>query len=230
MTFTLLVVGVAALLLVTANTFIDEITLQIHSNNFINGLAKYQIFAFIVGILTTTVTLLLTPKSKEFLSKGQLNVIPEKEKWLGLNGKSSWKSNGLQLLFFISIATGIFMFMALKYTNSLGNFQLSFIPLIVLFSFTNALTEELIFRFGIVGGLFNDYSKLTIMILSALLFGLPHYFGWPSGIIGVIMSGALGYMLCKITIETKGLSMAWTIHFVQDLIIFSALFMMNVKK
>jgi membrane protease YdiL (CAAX protease family) len=230
MIYSLLVVGVAALLLITATTFTDKITLKIHSNNFINGLIKYQIFALTVGILVTTVTLLLNPKSKQFLGKGQLSVIPEKEKWLGINGKSSWKSNGLQLLFFISMATGIFMFLAVKYTNSLGNFQLSFIPLIVLFSFTNALTEELIFRFGVVGGLFNDFSKLTIMILSALLFGLPHYFGWPSGIIGVIMSGALGYILCKATIETKGLSMAWTIHFVQDLIIFSALVMMNVKK
>ena len=69
MTFTLLVVGIAALLLVTSNTFIDEITLQIHSNNFINGLAKYQIFALIVGILATTVTLLLTKKQTIYNTK-----------------------------------------------------------------------------------------------------------------------------------------------------------------
>ena len=96
--------------------------------------------------------------------------------------------------------------------------------------FFNSLTEELIFRFGIVGSLFNHYPKLTVLIISAILFGLPHYFGWPSGFVGILMSGVLGYILCKATIETKGLSIAWSIHFVQDIIIFTALFMMNVKK
>ena len=229
MFYTLLVVGIATILLVTANTFTNQFTLQIHPSSFVNGLAKYQLFALVVGILVTISILILSPDSRQFLNKGQLSIIAEKEKWLGINGKSFWKINGLQLLLFISIATGIFMFMAVKYTNSINNFQWGFIPLILLFSLTNSLTEELIFRFGIVGGLFNHYPKLTILIISAILFGLPHYFGWPSGIVGILMSGVLGYILCKATIETKGLSIAWTIHFVQDIIIFTALFMMNVK-
>jgi len=230
MFYTLLVVGIATVLLVTAGAFTNQIALQIHPNSFVNGLAKYQVFALTVGILTTIVILILNPESKQFLNIGQLSTIAEKEKWLGINGKSSWALNGLQLLFFISIATGIFMFLAVKYTSSISNFQWSFIPLILLFSLTNSLTEELIFRFGIVGGLFNHYPKLILLIISAVLFGLPHYFGSPSGVIGILMSGVLGYILCKATIETKGLSIAWTIHFVQDIIIFTALMMMNVKQ
>jgi membrane protease YdiL (CAAX protease family) len=130
----------------------------------------------------------------------------------------------------VSLATGIFMFLAVKYTNNISNFQWSFIPFILLFSFTNSLTEEIIFRFVIIGGLFNHYPKFTILVISAILFGLPHYFGFPNGLIGVFMSGVLGYILCKVTIETKGLSIAWTIHFVQDIIIFTALMMMNIKQ
>ena len=185
MFYTLIVVGVATILLVTASTFTNKITLQIHPNNFVNSLAKYQFFALIVGILVTAFILFSSPESRQFLNKGKLSIIAEKEKWLGINGKSSWRINGLQLLLFISIATGIFMFLAVKYTNSIDNFQWSFIPLILLFSLTNSLTEELIFRFGIVGGLFNHYPKLTILIISAILFGLPHYFGWPSGFLGI---------------------------------------------
>ncbi len=230
MFYTLLIVGISAVLLVTTGSFSNQIPLQIHSNNFVNGLAKYQIFALLIGILATITISALNPSSKQFLSIGQFNTNAEKEKWLGINGKSSWTVNGLQLLFFVSITTGIFMFLAVKFTNSISNFQWSFIPLIVLFSLTNSLTEELIFRFGIVGGLCNHYPKLTILIISAVLFGLPHYFGSPSGIIGIIMSGVLGYILCKATIETKGLSIAWTIHFVQDILIFTALMMINVKQ
>lgn len=229
MFYTLLVVGIATVLLVTAGSFTNQINVQFHSNNFVNGLAKYQVFALIVGILTTMAVLILNPESKQFLKIGQLGTIAYEEKWLGINGKSSWKINGLQLLFFVSIATGIFMFLAIKYTNSISNFQWSFVPLVLLFSLTNSLTEELIFRFGVVGGLFNYYPKLTILIISAILFGLPHYFGYPNGFIGVLISGVLGYILCKVTIETKGLSIGWLIHFIQDIIIFTALMMMNIK-
>ena len=230
MTYTVLIISIATILLVNAKLFTNRVNLQIHTNNFVNELAKYQIFALAVGILVTIIILILIPTSKQFFHIGQLNIIAEKENWLGINGKSSWMVNGIQLLFFVSIATGIFMFLALKNTNSMNNFQWSFIPLILLFSFTNSLAEELIFRFGIIGGLFNEYPKLTILIISAIFFGLPHYFGWPNGVVGILMSGLLGYILCKATLETKGLSIAWTIHFVQDIIIFSALFMMNVKR
>ncbi len=226
----LLIVGIAATLLVTSSHFTDYIALQIHSNNFINGLAIYQSFALIVAMLSTTAILILNPNSKQFLSRGQLSIIAEKEKWLGINGRTSWQKNGLQLLLFISIPTGIFMTLAVTYTNSINNFQWIFIPFILLFSFTNSLAEELIFRFGVVGGLFNNYTKQTILIISAISFGLPHYFGWPSGFVGVILSSVLGYILCKVTIETKGLSIAWTIHFIQDIIIFTALFMMNIQE
>lgn len=229
MFYTLLIVGVATVLLVTAGTFTNQITLQIHPNSFLNSLAKYQAFALVIGILTTIAILILNPESKPFLNIGQLRTIAEKEKWLGINGKSSWAANGLQLILFISIATGIFMFLAVKYTKSVNNFRWSFIPLVMVFSLTNSLTEELIFRFGIVGGLFSHYPKIIILVVSAILFGLPHYFGFPNGFIGVLMSGVLGYILCKATMETKGLSIAWTIHFVQDIIIFTALMMMNVK-
>lgn len=229
MFYTLLVVGAASILLITANNITSEIGLQIHSNNFINGLAKYQAFALILGLAVTILMLVFNPNSRLFLNKGDLNTIAAKEVWLGINGISSWKKNGIQLLIVISTATGIFMLLAVKYTNSLTNFQLWFIPFIVLFSFTNSLAEELIFRFSLVAGLFDHYSKFTILVVSAVLFGVPHFFGWPNGILGVIMAGVLGYVLCKATIETKGFAIAWIIHFVQDVIIFTALFMMNIN-
>lgn len=230
MFYTLLAVGIATVLLVNAGTFTSQISLQIHPNSFINGLAKYQIFALLAGISVTIAVLMITPESNRFLNTGQVTLLAEKEKWLGINGKSSWKVNGLQLLFFVSMGTGLFMFLAVKYTHSLDNFQWRFIPFVLLFSLTNSLTEELIFRFGIIGALFNHYPKLTILIISALLFGLPHYFGYPNGLTGVIMAAVLGYILGKATIETKGLSIAWAIHYVQDIIIFLALMMMNVKQ
>jgi membrane protease YdiL (CAAX protease family) len=226
---TAIIVACATVLLVSANSILIKISWTIHQNAFINGILKYQLYAFAIAILVALITLALNPESKVLLKFGTLETVAIKEKWLGINGKSTWKSNGLQLLFFISCATALFMFLGVKYTNSLGNFKPYFIPFILLISLSNSLSEELIYRFAIHGNLINIAPKMTILLVSAVLFGVPHFYGFPSGFIGVLMAGVLGYVLSKATYETGGLGIAWVIHFVQDIIIFTALFMMNVK-
>jgi membrane protease YdiL (CAAX protease family) len=63
----------------------------------------------------------------------------------------------------------------------------------------------------------------TIYVISGLLFGLPHFFfGTPSGLFGVFMSGILGGLLAKSVLETRGLGWAIFIHFLQDIVIFGA--------
>jgi uncharacterized protein len=226
---TAIIVGCATVLLVSANMVLSKIGWTIHENAFINGILKYQLYAFAIAILVALITLAIRSESKNLLSFGVIKTIAIKEKWLGINGKSSWQSNGLQLLFLISCATALFMFLGVKYTNSLGNFRGYFIPFILLVSFSNSLSEELIYRFAIHGNLMNVAPKMTVLLMSAVLFGVPHFYGFPSGFIGVLMAGVLGYVLSKATYETEGLGIAWGVHFMQDIIIFTALVMMNVK-
>ena len=227
---TISLVLIATTILLLANKFLPSIDISFNNNLFVNKLLKYQLLAVILSLTLMFFTLKLTPQSKSLLSFGNVESVAIKEKWLGINGKSTWKTNGLQLAFFISLATGIFMFIAVKYTNSLSNFQYWFIPVIIFISLTNSFSEEIIYRFVINGNLGVIVPKITILIISAILFGLPHYMGYPNGIAGVIMSAMLGYILSKATYETNGLGIALTIHFIQDLIIFTALFMMNIKK
>jgi uncharacterized protein len=226
---TTILVACATILLVSANSILAKISWVAHENDFINGILKYQVYALLIALIVALITLKINPESKVLLKFGTIENLAIKEKWLGINGTSTWKSNGLQLLFFISCATAIFMFLGVKYTNSLGNFKLYFMPFILLLSFTNSLSEELIYRFAVNGNLMKETPKITVLLLSAVLFGIPHYWGFPSGIIGVIMAGVLGYILSKSVFETQGLGIAWGIHFVQDIIIFTALFMMNIK-
>lgn len=228
-TLTILLAGAAGLLLMNGNRLAQAFGFQLHRNPFINALAQYQLLALLVAFTVLISALLIQPHSKHLLSIGNLSAPAVKEKWLGINGTSTWLSNSMSLLLFISVATGIFMFLGLKYSNSLNNFQWWFMPYVLLFSFTNAFAEEIIFRFGIISALEGQYSKLAILLVSGIMFGLPHYFGNPSGAIGVVMAGILGYVLCKATLETKGLAVAVGIHFVQDVIIFSAVMMMNMK-
>ena len=227
---TISLVLIATTILLLTNKFLPSIDISFNNNLFVNKLLKYQLLALILSLTLMFFTLKLTPQSKSLLSFGNVESVAIKEKWLGINGKSTWKINGFQLAFFISLATGIFMFIAFKYTNSLSTFQYWFIPVIIFISLTNSFSEEIIYRFVINGNLGVIAPKITILIISAILFGLPHYMGYPNGIAGVIMSAMLGYILSKATYETNGVGIALTIHFIQDLIIFTALFMMNIKK
>ncbi len=226
---TILFVLVVSIILLNANKFLQNINVTLNQSSYLNSIIKYQIFALIIAIIAIFITLKISPNSKPIFSFGNLSIIAQKEKWLGISGKTSWKSNAIQLSFFISIATAIFMFLAVKYTGSLDNFKWSFIPFVILISLTNSFSEEMIYRFAVNGNLPGITSKINVLIISAILFGLPHYFGYPSGFIGVIMSGLLGYILSKATYETQGFGVAWIIHFIQDIIIFTALFMMNTK-
>jgi membrane protease YdiL (CAAX protease family) len=125
----------------------------------------------------------------------------------------------------ISFTAGTALMMSFGVTSQNGTTNSTFvslIPLVVFFSATNAWSEEIFSRFVIVAGLNGKLSAGTICLVSAIIFGLPHFFGTPSGVSGVIMAGILGGILAKSVIDTKGLGWALGIHFLQDLVIFGA--------
>lgn len=71
------------------------------------------------------------------------------------------------------------------------------------------------------------FLPATIFLVSAAIFGVAHYRGVPFGVPGVFLAGVLGFVLAKSVYETGGFFWAWTIHFVQDVIIITTLFMMH---
>ncbi len=71
---------------------------------------------------------------------------------------------------------------------------------------------------------------MTVYIISAILFGLPHFVGIPSGLLGTIMAGILGLVLAKSLDETNAFFWAWFIHFIQDVIIIGALVLLSAIK
>jgi hypothetical protein len=52
----------------------------------------------------------------------------------------------------------------------------------------------------------------------------------PSGVIGVIMAGILGYVLAKSMYETNGFFWAWLIHFIQDILIIGTMYLISTVK
>ncbi|TAE80191.1 MAG: hypothetical protein EAY81_10685, partial [Bacteroidetes bacterium] len=136
---TILAVGIATVILVSSNYFLADIPCNISTIAFVNKVLKYQTLALFTAGLLLLLTIKSSPASVKILRFGDVSQPALKEKWMGINGTSSWKTNGLQLALFISMATGLFMFLAVHHTNSLQYFSWTFFPYVLLFSLTNSL-------------------------------------------------------------------------------------------
>lgn len=213
----------ATLLLLAGPGAVAQWPMAPFQDDVLDGMFRYQLYAIAVAFGTVLVLRTIHPPSMLLFRVGDLQRIATREAWLGINGRSTWLVNGAQLLVVVSAITTTFMYTWRSGMSETLQLRSGVIHVVLLFACTNALAEELIFRCALVAGLKDLLPSRTIMVISAVLFGLPHYFGHPSGIVGVAMAGVLGYVLCKATLETKGLLVGWAIHFIQDVIIFYTL-------
>lgn len=208
-------------------SMLSAVPITVHPNDLINTFFKYQMAAIMLAISLALITVFLYPESRQYLKLGAFHLPAEKLGWMGISGQSTWSREWPKLLLWISLPTCIFMFLGVWHSQSLHAFRWTFIPWVLLFSFTNALSEELIFRFVLLPVKDIVPTVKLLCFISAITFGVPHFWGNPGGAVGVVMSAVLGFLLMKMTVETKGLLAPWLLHFVQDVIIFTAIFMMS---
>ena len=199
----------------------------IQENPYLDQHAVYQTGAFVLVLAVLTLAYALRPASfKEFFRAGHTGAPAGRLVWLGIKEGERWKSVGWSMLIIISVVTGIFMGMQLGQETPSWNRLFAWIPWILLFAAMNAVAEEVIFRFNLIVLLTGRMSAQAIYLISAVLFGLPHYAGMPNGLLGVLMAGVLGYVLAKSVVETKGMFWAWFIHFIQDVLIIGSMALM----
>ena len=94
------------------------------------------------------------------------------------------------------------------------------VPIAIIVAAMNGFNEEFSLRAAPLGELEPEMGKSDSLIATATYFGLGHYYGVPSGILGVILSAFLGWFLGKSMLETKGFFVAWLVHFLTDIPIF----------
>jgi membrane protease YdiL (CAAX protease family) len=201
------------------------IPLRISTNPFIDAKLKYQIASFIIALIILGVVSLIFPNNaRRFYKAGNLGAPAEPVKWLGIKSTDTWKTIGRNFSIIVSLATGLFIYLNVAKGLTLSLDFFGYLPLILILAAMNAFTEEAITRLSLVTALDGVLKRPRIYILSAVIFGVPHFFGVPGGIIGLVMAGFLGWLLAKSITETEGMFWAWFIHFLQDVIIFSGLF------
>ena len=150
------------------------------------------------------------------------------EPWIGISAKNkdTWKKLGANFAFIISVVTVIVIFFQVYQGNDFKFVLLPNLLMVFILALSNSFIEESIFRFSFASVIESTgYSRYISQGLSALTFGAVHYFGTPSGILGVLMAAFIGWFLSKSIHETKGFFWAWFIHFLQDVIIMFGFYM-----
>ena len=222
--FTLAFTGIMLL----AGSYSKKLGFTVTNNNYLNGQFNYQLVLLFITGLSLLVTFLLNKVHfVNYFSFGQISAVGQELNFFGIKKGDTWIKTGLSLCFVISSVTAIFMYFQLKQTNYEWALLQKGLLWIILFSLSNSFAEEMIFRLGLVSPLQGLLAPNTVFFISAILFGLPHFAGMPNGIIGATMAGVLGFVLAKSMYETNGIFWAWTIHFLQDVIIIGTLYLIN---
>ena len=222
----LAVAGIFALRPVTA-----RIQTVFHSNPVVNTQIKFQSLQLVLTAIVLLLVYFLNPENfARFFRVGDVNVHISKIAWLGVTGNETWLEIATSIGLFITLGTAIFMFFQLKKAGVDYRYFLFSLFWSIPFSMANAFSEEAIFRIGIISPLYGIFSVSVIVLISGVVFGAPHYFGMPSGVVGAVMAGFLGWLLAMSLVETHGLLIAWAIHFVQDVVIITSMILMSKKR
>ncbi len=204
----------------------DWFSVSLVDNDFVDAKLKYQIVTMGIALLVLAITYALAPQNaRRFYRFGKLDAACEPVKWLDIKSTDRWGKVGTTFAVIVSLATGAFIYFNVARGQTIEAENVRLLPFVLLLAAMNAFTEEAITRLSVVTALDGVVPRPVIYIVSALIFGIPHFFGVPGGILGSFMAGFLGWLLAKSIAETEGMFWAWFIHFLQDVIIFGALFL-----
>jgi uncharacterized protein len=220
-----IVIGATAVIL-NLSRFAEMSPFSVSELKYINTQSKYQALLFGVAMLVLLAIYLMKGANLSvFLTPGNIAAPAKEVSWLGISEGESWRSLGASLSIFITLATSTFVYLQFRKSGGIFKQLVPYLPWVLLFSLTNSFSEEVVYRLGVIVPLVGAVDTDYILLITAVAFGAPHLRGMPNGIVGALMAGLLGWLLAKSVIETNGMFWAWTIHFLQDIVIFSAFVM-----
>lgn len=211
--------------------FIGNRTETVVLNNSLPGIINKNLIYQSITLLLTVLLLIVFRFSRKdvfsaYFRKGDISAPILPETWIGIKPKETenWKHYGRNFAIIITAVTTVVVFFQVINQENVNWYNwLRYFHFILLFSVVNSFVEEMITRFAVVVSLKNIFSDKMISFISAAVFGILHFWGTPGGFFGVIFAGFLGWFLSKSIIETRGIYWAWLIHFLQDVVIFSAM-------
>lgn len=181
---------------------------KLHSMEFLDKQIKYQLVFFIVALLVSLFII--------FISNNDAS------QTFAVGNISSGSKLGFILVAVFGVVTTKLAFpMWHQVAQAIACFK-RYGFFIAPLAAVNALSEELIYRGVLVHGTINFFTPWQIAALSALLFSVAHIRGQASGLFVIFGSAIVGWFLATSVMQSHGLFWAWCVHFIQDIVIFTA--------
>jgi hypothetical protein len=188
---------------------------------FLQDMFTVQIPRLTTALLLVLIMLILTRRfDRFFLVKGNLNAeaapIP-----LITSKPTTWRVLGPAIAgaMCLGLLVFIFVFGSPPHLTSIKR-VLPLLPFILLFAASNAFGEEMLYRAPWLGVLEAPVGAAQALLITAVNFGIAHFYGVPYGVLGVVMAFIPGWLMGKAILETRGLFWAWFIHFCMDIVVF----------
>ncbi len=191
------------------------------NGTFIRSLQPQQFNKLAFSLLMIGVLLALGYRWKSmFLVPGNLKAPITPVKWLGFPKPSSWVSFGGQYSVYLALGVGAVIWLTSGTTLAQAGRAVAVLPAILVMALLNSFNEELVYRSAVLATLEGPVGRKQAWLMAALFFGIPHFFGVPSGWVGILLATFMGWILSKAMLETRGFAWSWWIHFLQDVVIF----------
>ena len=203
------------------------------ANPFLRQMIDVQFVRVAVALAVLAVLFgVFRDRSRFYFARGDMVASVSRVAWLGISGTASWARVGVVLAAVLSLGTLTFLSLSLRPAIPALMSTIGVLPIVLLFSVTNALGEEISYRIALLAPVAHVAPPAHVMLMSAVYFGLAHYNGIPSGVIGVTMAGFLGWLACRSVLDTNGIGWAFILHVVQDVWIFwfmAAIFSLHAR-
>lgn len=186
-------------------------------------LAEQSLRLMVTGLVVAALVVLRGRPSRFFLAVGDPRAPMRAIRWLGVREGTRWSRFGPLAAAGLSAGTLVFLLAAGRPALDLIGLALPILPAVLLAAALNAFNEEVTYKASLLSVLEGPVGPGQALWMVSAYFGIGHYYGVPYGLIGVAMAFALGWLLGRSMLETRGLFWAWFIHFWQDVLIFSFL-------
>jgi membrane protease YdiL (CAAX protease family) len=95
-----------------------------------------------------------------------------------------------------------------------------YLPLALVLAAMNSFAEEMLYRGALLGPLLRQVTANQAISMTAVLFGIAHYHGTPSGFPGMGLTFIAGWVFGVAMVETRSILLPWFLHFVPDAVIY----------
>jgi membrane protease YdiL (CAAX protease family) len=164
-----------------------------------------------------------TTRRDLFLCIGNPGAPAQPIKFLGLRRPVPWTWIGPAFILVFALALAPYLFLTVHPNFRVSDRILRTFPWSLAVAVLNAASEEFQFRSVLLAHLRDVFPVGEAVLLTAVFFGICHYYGQPSGPLGMAMAGFAGWIWARSMVDTRGGVWAFVIHMFQDIVIFTFL-------